>query len=93
MIFISEACTACGACLLTCPTQALSPAPGRPRLDPGSCTDCFACLEVCPAQAISEVGPARTPLAGRRLRRGIRPSTATSAISAISGSPPQVAPW
>ena len=52
---VSARCTACGACLATCPEGALLPAPGRPVVDPVRCTGCLACLEVCPAGAISEV--------------------------------------
>ena len=53
---ISAACTACGACLITCPAAALAPAAGRPAVDDGRCTDCLACVEVCPADAIRAVG-------------------------------------
>ncbi|HMC39327.1 MAG TPA: 4Fe-4S dicluster domain-containing protein [Acidimicrobiales bacterium] len=55
---IAPSCTACGVCLATCPTGALSPAPGRPAVEDARCTDCLACIEVCPADAI-EVGPAQ----------------------------------
>ena len=54
-ITISDSCTACGACLITCPTNALTAAPGRPALDAARCTACLACLEVCPAGAIYPV--------------------------------------
>lgn len=52
-IVISPRCTACGACLITCPTAALSPAPRRPVVDDDLCTVCLACVEVCPADAIA----------------------------------------
>ena len=52
---IATRCTACGACLATCPTTALVPAPHRPRVVDARCTDCLACVEVCPADAISLV--------------------------------------
>jgi Pyruvate/2-oxoacid:ferredoxin oxidoreductase delta subunit len=51
-------CTACGACLVTCPPQALVPAPGRPDVVDGRCTGCLACVEVCPRDAIEEGGMA-----------------------------------
>ncbi|MQA14660.1 MAG: 4Fe-4S dicluster domain-containing protein [Pseudonocardiaceae bacterium] len=50
---ISTDCTACGACLLTCPEHALRPAPGRPVVVPQRCTSCGECVEVCPADAIT----------------------------------------
>jgi Pyruvate/2-oxoacid:ferredoxin oxidoreductase delta subunit len=51
---IDARCTACGACLITCPEGALLPAPKRPALLSHRCTSCLACVEVCPAGAISE---------------------------------------
>jgi NAD-dependent dihydropyrimidine dehydrogenase PreA subunit len=48
---ISDECTACGACLLTCPEQAFVAAvPLTVRMD--RCTDCGECVEVCPRDAI-----------------------------------------
>ncbi|TMM18064.1 MAG: 4Fe-4S dicluster domain-containing protein [Actinobacteria bacterium] len=55
-ITIDPRCTACGACLITCPEAALLPAPRRPAVVSHRCTSCLACIEVCPAGAISE-GP------------------------------------
>jgi MinD superfamily P-loop ATPase len=55
-ILIDGRCTACGACLVTCPERALVRAPRRPRLLPSLCTACLACIEVCPVDAISEAG-------------------------------------
>ena len=60
-------CTACGACLVTCPPRALVAAPRRPDVLPGRCTGCLACIEVCPRDAISEAatrgnGPGREGL-------------------------------
>jgi len=52
---ITEACTACGACLATCPEQALRRAPRRPSVIDSACTACWACIEICPAGAIVEV--------------------------------------
>lgn len=56
---IDDQCTACGACLMTCPEQALLPAPGRPSVLVGRCTSCLACIEVCPRDAISLVAAGR----------------------------------
>ncbi|MGH3912333.1 MAG: cobalamin biosynthesis protein [Pseudonocardiaceae bacterium] len=50
---ISSACTACGACLLTCPEHALRPAPQRPMVLPTQCTSCGECVEICPTDAIT----------------------------------------
>jgi Pyruvate/2-oxoacid:ferredoxin oxidoreductase delta subunit len=52
---VTEACTACGACLRTCPERCLRPVPGgRPPLAvlADRCTGCGECAEVCPAEAI-----------------------------------------
>jgi ferredoxin len=50
---ISVACTACGACIATCPERALVVAPGRPSVRDDRCTDCLACVEVCPVAAVT----------------------------------------
>jgi cobalt-precorrin 5A hydrolase len=50
---ISSACTACGACLLTCPEGALRPAPQRPMIITTRCTSCGECVEICPTDAIN----------------------------------------
>jgi ferredoxin len=51
-VTIEAACTACGACLVTCPTGALVAAPFRPVVSEPECVDCLACIEVCPVDAI-----------------------------------------
>jgi ferredoxin len=49
----TDACTACGACLLTCPEAAIVVGiPLQVRAD--RCTSCGECLEVCPADAVVE---------------------------------------
>lgn len=50
-------CTACGACLSTCPTGALQPASRRPVVDDRRCTGCWECVEVCPRAAIAPWHP------------------------------------
>lgn len=57
---VAATCTACGACLVTCPERALVPAPRRPAVVDRLCTDCLACLEVCPVDAIRPVHPIET---------------------------------
>lgn len=46
-------CIGCGACVETCPVQALSLVDGKADVDPGTCVDCGACVAVCPVQALS----------------------------------------
>ncbi|MGH3946095.1 MAG: cobalamin biosynthesis protein [Pseudonocardiaceae bacterium] len=50
---INSACTACGACLRTCPEHALRPAPLRPVVVATRCTSCGECVEICPTDAIT----------------------------------------
>ncbi len=51
---VTDACTACGACLLTCPEHAIAPSlPLQVVAD--RCTACGECVEVCPADALHEV--------------------------------------
>jgi cobalt-precorrin 5A hydrolase len=52
-VSISSACTACGACLRTCPEHALRPAPLRPVIVGFRCTSCGECVEICPTDAIT----------------------------------------
>lgn len=52
---IGPACTACGMCVLTCPTGALRRAPRRPLVLDARCTDCLACVEICPVDAVDAV--------------------------------------
>ncbi len=53
---VTADCTACGACLLTCPEHALRPAAGRPAVRDDRCTSCGECVEICPADAIRLAG-------------------------------------
>jgi NAD-dependent dihydropyrimidine dehydrogenase PreA subunit len=48
---VLDGCTACGACLLTCPGHAfVVGTPLQVRHD--RCTDCGECIEICPVDAI-----------------------------------------
>ena len=49
---ISDECIACGACLPSCPVDAISEGDIY-VIDADSCTDCGACVETCPVDAIS----------------------------------------
>ena len=60
-VTVAATCTACGACLATCPERALVRAPLRPGLLASLCTGCLACIEVCPRDAISEAGEGGEP--------------------------------
>lgn len=55
-VAVASTCTACGLCVVTCPTAALVPAPRRPAVVDARCTGCLACVEVCPRDAVAEVG-------------------------------------
>jgi ferredoxin len=57
---VTADCTACGACLLTCPEHAI--VAGLPlRVRDDRCTSCGECVEVCPADAGLEVPAPREP--------------------------------
>ncbi len=51
---ISDACTACGSCKDSCPTEAIREGDPKYTIDPDECVDCGTCIEDCPADAISE---------------------------------------
>ena len=46
-------CTGCGACIETCPVEALSLKDSLAVVDESSCADCGACIDVCPVGALS----------------------------------------
>jgi len=52
-VTVDDRCTACGACLVTCPERALVAAPARPAVVEGRCTGCLACIEICPRDALT----------------------------------------
>lgn len=55
---VTQDCTACGACLLTCPEHAIVVGiPLTVRAD--RCTSCGECVEICPVDAFLELGPPR----------------------------------
>ena len=56
-LVVDDRCTACGACIATCPERALVPAPRRPLVLADRCTRCLGCIEVCPRDAITELNP------------------------------------
>jgi MinD superfamily P-loop ATPase len=54
-VAVDDRCTACGACLSTCPEHALLPAPRRPVVVAARCSGCGECVEICPRGAITDV--------------------------------------
>ena len=54
-LVVDHRCTACGACISTCPWRAILPAPHRPLVVADRCTGCLECVEICPRGAIGEV--------------------------------------
>lgn len=52
---VTERCTACGGCLLTCPQRAIRPLGGTLLIRGDLCDGCGECIEVCPVDAITEV--------------------------------------
>ena len=66
---VTADCTACGACLLTCPEHAI--VVGLPlRVREDRCTSCGECVEVCPADAVLEVPADRAARARPGASRG-----------------------
>ena len=50
---ITDECVACGACVDTCPVEAISLGDsGIYVVDPDTCVDCGACEDVCPTGAV-----------------------------------------
>ncbi len=67
----TDRCTVCGACSITCPTDALSLEEGTSAIvlkhDPQRCVGCDRCTTVCPEDAIA----VRSGIDLRRLRAGV----------------------
>jgi ferredoxin len=51
---ITDACTACGSCLESCPAEAIKEGDEKYTINPDLCIDCGSCVETCPAEAIVE---------------------------------------
>ena len=47
-------CIGCGACVATCPAQAIELKDGKAVIDKKKCEKNGKCIEVCPVSAISE---------------------------------------
>ncbi len=48
-----ETCIGCGACIDTCPVEALKMEDGKAVVDAETCIDCGACVDSCPVEAIT----------------------------------------
>ena len=48
-----EACVGCGACVDSCPSEAISMDGDKAVIDEAACVDCGVCVDDCPAEAIS----------------------------------------
>jgi ferredoxin len=47
-------CISCGACIATCPNQAIEWKNGKAWVNPKKCKKAYECLKVCPVKAISK---------------------------------------
>ncbi len=52
LVFVRSMCSGCGACLITCPNNALSRFAGGIAIDTQRCTQCLECVEICPRDAL-----------------------------------------
>lgn len=50
---ISDKCVSCGACVSSCPVEAISEGSGKYEISADKCVDCGACASTCPVEAIS----------------------------------------
>ncbi len=50
---INEDCINCGACVETCPVEAISEGDSIHEINAATCTDCGDCVDSCPTDAIS----------------------------------------
>ncbi|OPX29661.1 MAG: ferredoxin [Candidatus Cloacimonas sp. 4484_143] len=48
-----ETCIGCGACIDTCPVEALKMVDEKAVVDAETCVDCGACIDSCPVEAIT----------------------------------------
>ena len=50
---ISDECINCGACVASCPVNAIAEGDSKYSIDADTCIDCGACEGTCPVSAIS----------------------------------------
>jgi len=51
---ISDKCTTCGACMGSCPAEAIKEGSKKYTIDPDLCIDCGICVDTCPVGAIDQ---------------------------------------
>lgn len=54
VIIDKNGCVGCGACIETCPVEALSMVNDKAQCDGNTCVDCGACISACPVGAITQ---------------------------------------
>ena len=52
-IINKETCTACEACVESCPSEAIAMAADKAAIEADKCVDCGVCVDECPVEAIS----------------------------------------
>jgi len=72
----SARCDASGACVMACPTRAITVTEQAWRLDLGRCVFCAACADACPQGAIALTG---------RVELAVRERTAAVVSTPITG--------
>ncbi|MCI0499569.1 MAG: 4Fe-4S binding protein [Planctomycetales bacterium] len=48
----SATCSGCGACVDTCPSEAIEMQNGKAVVSADKCVDCGVCVDECPVEAI-----------------------------------------
>ena len=51
---ISDDCVACGACVESCPVEAIMEGDGKFEIDADKCISCGSCADACPVGAPQE---------------------------------------
>jgi len=54
VIINKETCTGCGACVPSCPVEAISMESDKAVIDHDKCIECGACIGECSVSAISQ---------------------------------------
>lgn len=90
MIQIDRArCTGCGACMESCPNEALEIQDGFARVFAERCTECGTCVEVCPQGAVLLLPEPAAPEQAIA-ESGERPADRSPEIITVRVSPPPV---